>query len=306
MKPSLLIRLVASLVFAFSIVVGGCSASTKNSPPGAIADDFGQMVQITAIPQRIVSLAPSATEILFDLGLGDKVVGVDSYSDYPDAAKKVEKVGGFSDTDIEKVVSLRPDLVVAADIHKARVAPALRKAGLTVIGLDATSLEGVMADVRLMGKATGTTDAAEKLAGDLEKRMQAVAKKMSPLPDSQRPRVLVLVWQDPIWTAGGDTLQNDLVVKAGGVNIASSKTGQVEIPLETVVAADPQVIMAFAGVGMGDTIDWAKTEPRLANIAARKSNPPRVYPAADPYLRPAPRVVDALEELAKLLHPELY
>lgn len=305
MKPAFLIRLAASIVFILSLATVACSAKSSSKAPGTITDDFGDSVVISSIPQRIVSLAPSDTEMLFALGLGDKVVGVDSYSDYPVAAKNIEKVGGFSDTDVEKVVSLHPDLVVAADIQKADVAPRLRKAGLTVIGLDAKDLEGVIGDIRLLGRATGTEDTADKLAGSLQSRLQAVESKVSSIPESQRPTVFMLTFQDPLWTAGTGTLENDIIVKAGGVNVASGLSGYAQTSLENVVGWNPQVILASSANGMA-TLQWAQTDPRLANVLARSSNPQRVYSAPDIYAKAAPRAFDALEELAKLLHPELF
>ncbi|HLC23902.1 MAG TPA: ABC transporter substrate-binding protein, partial [Dehalococcoidia bacterium] len=258
MKRGLFVRLTISLALVLSFVGVGCTAAPK--VPGAFTDDMGRSVVIDAVPQRIVSLAPSNTEVLFALGLGDKVVGVDSFSDYPEAAKAIEKVGGFADTDIEKVVSLRPDLVVAANIHQKQIIPALEKLGIKVVGLDAKDLDGVLADVKLLGDITGESKRAGQLVDTLRKRIKAVSDKTKELSDLQRPRVLFVVWHDPIWAAGKQTLADDMIIKAGGVNIASGLTDYQTISLEKIVESDPQVIVAFGGdpSSMGGPFQWAK------------------------------------------------
>ena len=306
MKRGLFVRLTISLALVLSIVGVACTAAPK--VPGAITDDLGRSVVIDAVPQRIVSLAPSNTELLFYLGLGDKVVGVDSYSDYPEAAKAIPKVGGLYDPDIEKMVSLRPDLVVVTKGHEKQVIPALEQLGIKVVALWARDLDGVLADVKLLGDITGESKRAGQLVDTLRKRIKAVSDKTKGLSDSQRPRVLFVVWYDPIYVTGKQTVGDDIVIKAGGINIASGLDASLPLSLEKVVESDPQVIVASVG-DVGSEIlpfQWAKTEPRLANVAARKVAPPRIFPAGDIYQRPTPRAVDALEELAKYLHPELF
>ena len=306
MKRGLFVRLTISLALVLSIVGVACTTAPK--VPGAITDDLGRSVVIDAVPQRIVSLAPSNTELLFYLGLGDKVVGVDSYSDYPEAAKAIPKVGGLYDPDIEKMVSLRPDLVVVTKGHEKQVIPELEQLGIKVVGLDAKDLDGVLADVKLLGDITGESKRAGQLVDTLRKRIKAVSDKTKELSDLQRPRVLFVVWHDPIWAAGKQTLADDMIIKAGGINIASVLDASLPLSLEKVVESDPQVIVASVG-DVGSEIlpfQWAKTEPRLANIAARKAEPQRIYEAGDIYQRPTPKAVDALEELVKFLHPELY
>jgi len=304
---SRLLCIVASLV-VLAGAISGCATGAK--APGAVTDDLGRNVQIDTIPQRIISLSPSNTELVYALGLEDRLVGVTKFDNYPEAAQSKEKIGGYTDIDIEKVVSLKPDLVLASGIqHEAEVIPALEKLKLKVIGLDATTLTGALADVRLLGRITGTSGQAEKLASSLEDRIKAVREKVSGAASTKRPRVLFLVWHDPIWTAGGNTLDNDLLVIAGGTNIAAGLRGYQTISLEQVLAADPEVIIALTGHGDGkdDPFNWAMGEKRLADTSARKASLPRVYQVdADITARSSPRAVDGLEGLARLLHPELY
>jgi iron complex transport system substrate-binding protein len=277
------------------------------SPPGNIVDGLGRQVTINAVPQRIVSLAPSNTEILFALGLGDKVVGVTEYCNYPEAAKTKPKVGGFSTVDIEKVVSLRPDLVLATQIHSKTIIPALEKLGLTVVALTPSSLTGVLDSITLVGKITGQSKEASELIKDLSTRIKAIADKTQKLSPAQRPRVFYVTWHDPLWTAGTGTLSNDVISQAGGQNIASDITGDKTIDLETVINRDPEVIIVSVGMGTGEDSPWQyiKSESRLKNTQALLTG--RVYKIdGDLIHRPGPRIVEALEQMAQFIHPELF
>jgi iron complex transport system substrate-binding protein len=277
------------------------------SPPGNIVDGLGRQVTINAVPQRIVSLAPSNTEILFALGLGDKVVGVTEYCNYPEAAKTKPKVGGFSTVDIEKVVSLRPDLVLATQIHSKTIIPALEKLGLTVVALTPSSLTGVLDSITLVGKITGQSKEASELIKDLSTRIKAIADKTQKLSPAQRPRVFYVTWHDPLWTAGTGTLSNDVISQAGGQNIASDISGDKTIDLETVINRDPEVIIVSVGMGTGEDLPWQyiKSESRLKNTQALLTD--RVYKIdGDLIHRPGPRIVEALEQMAQFIHPELF
>jgi len=277
------------------------------SPPGNIVDGLGRQVTINAVPQRIVSLAPSNTEILFALGLGDKVVGDTEYCNYPEAAKTKPKVGGFSTVDVEKVVSLRPDLVLATQIHSKTIIPALEKLGLTVVALTPSSLTGVLDSVTLVGKITGQDKQASELVKDLSTRIKAIADKTQKLSPAQRPRVFYVTWHDPLWTAGTGTLSNDVISQAGGQNIASDISGDKTIDLETVINRDPEVIIVSVGMGTGEDLPWQyiKSESRLKNTQALLTD--RVYKIdGDLIHRPGPRIVEALEQIAQFIHPELF
>ena len=277
------------------------------SPPGNIVDGLGRQVTINAVPQRIVSLAPSNTEILFALGLGDKVVGVTEYCNYPEAAKTKPKVGGFSTVDIEKVVSLRPDLVLATQIHSKTIIPALEKLGLTVVALTPSSLTGVLDSITLVGKITGQSKEASELVKDLSTRIKSIADETQKLSHAQRPRVFYVTWHDPLMTAGTGTLSNDVISQAGGQNIASDITGDKTIDLETVINRDPEVIIVSVGMGTGEDSPWQyiKSESRLKNTQALLTD--RVYKIdGDLIHRPGPRIVEALEQMAQFIHPELF
>ncbi|MCJ7514960.1 MAG: cobalamin-binding protein [Dehalococcoidia bacterium] len=279
----------------------------QQSPPGNIVDGLGRKVTINAVPQRIVSLAPSNTEILFALGLGDKVVGDTEYCNYPETAKTKPKVGGFSTVDIEKVVSLRPDLVLATRIHDKTIIPALENLGITVVALTPHSLSEVLDSIKLVGKITGQDKEASALVKDLNTRIKEITDKTEKLSSGQRPRVFYVTWHDPLWTAGPGTISSDVISLAGGQNIASDITGDKTIDLETIINRDPEVIIVSVGMGTGEDLPWQyiKSESRLKNTQALLNS--RVYKIdGDLINRPGPRIVEALKQMAQFIHPELF
>ena len=284
-----------------------CLSCASPPPAGNVVDDLDRTINIDEIPQRIISLAPSNTEILFALGLGDRMVGVTEYCNFPEAAIAKPKVGGFSTVDIEKVVSLEPDLVLATQIHSKTAIPALEKLGITALALAPGSLDEVINDISLVGKITGQDKQASQLVDSLRTRIEAIASRTQNLAPGQRPRVLYLTWHDPLITAGTETLVDDIISKAGGQNIAYDISGHKAIALETVIHRDPQVIIASIGMGTGEDLPWqyAKNEPRLKNTEALLND--RVYKIdGDLAHRAGPRIVNALEQMAQFIHPELF
>ena len=276
--------------------------------PMTVTDDLGRTITIDKAPQRIISLAPSNTEILFDLGLGDRVVGDTIYCDYPEAAKGKAKVGGYSDIDIEKVVSLNPDLILAEDIHKAEVIPALERLGFKVYALVPHNLNEIMDSVSTIGRLTGTSKEAKSIVSDMQKRIKAITDKTLNLTDAQKPRVLYVIWQEPMMSSGVDTPIYEMITKAGGYSVVQNQTGFPALSLESVIDANPQVVIcnvdsSFPG---GDApLVFVQTEPRLKTIAAVVNG--KVYGInASLTNRPVPRIIDGFEWMAAMIHPELF
>ncbi len=295
------------LVIAFILLSLLAVACQRHPAPGNIIDDLGRSVRLDKVPQRIVSLSPSNTEIVFALGLDDKLVGVTTFCNYPEAAKAKPKVADFSKVDMERVVSVQPDLVLATSIHKETVIPALERLGIPVLGVFPETLEKLVADISLIGEVTGKEREAGQLVASMEGRIKAVTGKTGALSSADRPMVLHLTWYDPLWTAGSGTMIDDLIAKAGGKNIASDLTGHRTIDLETVIQRNPQAIVTMGGHGeAGDKLyNYVLNEPRLKVTQAVANQ--RVYKIdADLYARTTPRTVDALEQLARLIHPELF
>lgn len=303
-RPGIAILLLSVLV---AVACSPSPGEEKVSSSIEVTDQLGRVVRLDAVPQRIVSLAPSNTEILFALGLADRVVAVTDYCDYPPEAKEKPSIGGFITPNLEELIALSPDLIVAASIHEAKIIPQLEGRGLAVFVLAPKTVDDVLEAITLVGEITGNEAEATGLVAGMQGRIKAVTDKTDSLPEGQRPRVFYLVWHDPLMTAGSGTFQDDLIGKAGGTNIARDLTGWVDISLETVLAADPEVMIA--GIGHGKVKDpifqFLKTEPRLDDTDARRND--RVYGVdGDLVSRPGPRIVDGLEKLAQFIHPELF
>jgi iron complex transport system substrate-binding protein len=275
-----------------------------------VTDDLGRPVSITSTPQRIVSLSPSNTEILFALGLGDRVVGVTKYCNYPPEVEglkdsgKVDVVGGYVDPDFEKILSLRPDIVVASQIHGSGVVSLLVKQNIPVFVVDPNNLSGILLSIENVGKITGKAAEASALILQMRSRIKAVSDKVSSLP---KERVLYVVWHDPVQTAGSGTFDDEIIEMAGGVNIFHDLSGYAEVDPEAIAVRNPEVIIACTGMGTGadKPLQWAETERGLNLTDARKNG--RIYQAkGDLITRAGPRIVDGLEMFAKFIHPEAF
>jgi iron complex transport system substrate-binding protein len=315
-KPSYWGGLCLISLMLLSLLVACTTAPTEEpeSPVGVLTfpvemtDQAGRVVRVEKMPEKIISLAPSNTEIVYALGLEDRLVGVTEYCDYPEAAKEKPLIGGFSTVDIEKVVAIQPDLILATNIHKDEVLPQLERLGLTVLTLDPKTVDEILEAINLIGWFTGKKEEASHLVTEMDNRIKAVTDKTLALSEAQRPAIFYILWHDPLKTVSAETRIHELIVKAGGMNIAQDLEGDYPtMSLEAVLMANPQVIIACSGHGTGENLpfQFALTEPRLAEVDARRND--RVYEIdADLTSRPAPRIVDGLEKLAEFIHPELF
>jgi cobalamin transport system substrate-binding protein len=288
-------------LLSLALVLTACSPSGQTPAINYVFDDLGRLVAINGTPQRIISLAPSNTEILFALGLGNEVVGVTNYCDYPPEALNKTKVGGYADPDIERIVALNPDLVLVAYGTPMDIIINLAGLGLTVYGIKTTDLDDLLNDIRRVGEITDKEVEAQTLTSAMESRIQAVTNQTQEL--EQRPKVFYIVWGgegSALWTAGSGTFINELIEKAGGVNICQNITGYAEISLENVLASDPEIIITSEL-----SYDWAKNATELASTNASQSG--RIYTCDDNLVqRPGPRLVEGLEWFAHFIHPEIF
>ena len=290
-------------------LLASCTAPAEEAVPFSmeITDQLGRVVKLEKVPERIISLAPSNTEILFALGLADKVVGVTDYCDYPPEAKEKPSIGGFSTPNIEEVIALSPNLIFAASRHEKEIIPQLEKRGMTVFALNSKTLDEILEAITIVGGITGKEERASGLVAQMRDRIKAVTNKIDSLSQEQRPRVFYLTWHDPLKTPGSGTLHNELIQKAGGRNIFSELIGTQSVDLEVLVVRDPQVMLAGIGMGSGEDkpLQYFKTESRLQNTEAAKSD--RIYGIdMDLTGRAGPRIVDGLEKFAEFIHPELF
>ena len=312
-RPLVLWGLLALLIIALAGCAGAKApeasepAVTEAPESVSVVDDAGRTVEIVRNPQRLVSLAPSNTEILFALGLGDRVVGVTDFCDYPEKAKAIEKVGGMEHS-LEKIVALNPNLVVAIGGSPAQVEKAteMEKLGLAVLVLQPGDIEGIIANIELMGKATGAEKEASQLAAEMRKRFDDITTKTKGA--ESRPSVFFeLDATDPSkpYTPGAGSFIDTLISLAGGSNIAASAKMQwAQLSTEEIIAQDPEVIV-LGDAQYGMTAEMVKERPGWSVITAVKNG---AICSIDDILisRPGPRIIDGLEALARIIHPELF
>lgn len=303
-------------VLLFALLLAACAAPAAPEPtplptlePITLTDGLNRSVTLPAEgAQRVVSLAPSNTEILFAVGAGAQVVGRDEFSNYPPEAASLPSIGGsMGNYNAEAIIDLQPDLVLAAEINPPELVQSLAGLGLTVYYLpNPTDIEGVYANLLTVAQLTGHTADAEALVASLRQRVQAVQEKVAPL--SYAPVVFYeLDATDPNapFTTGPGTFMDLLIRMAGGINAASSAASPwAQFSAEELLVQNPQVIL-LGDAAYGVTVESVSARPGWDALDAVVNG--RVYPFNDDLAsRPGPRLVDGLEELAKLLHPEVF
>ncbi|MDR2720010.1 MAG: cobalamin-binding protein [Nitrososphaerota archaeon] len=275
--------------------------------PVTVTDDDGTEVTINSVPQRIVSLAPSSTEALFAVGAGDQVIGVTDFCDYPQAVitgketGRITSIGNYWMPAIEPIIALEPDLVIACGGGASdEAASKLRSMGYTVIVLDPHTVNDVINNLDVVGKATGHEKEAISVMDSLYARVDAIANKIADITD--KPKIYVEISDDPLMTVGPDSYMEDLIVLAGGKNIFDDAlTPYPVIGSEGVISKNPDIILsAFT------PIDSFSARSGWSSINAIKND--QVYKLEDDgiYVRPGPRFIDALEDLSQIIHPDIF
>jgi len=285
-------------VILITLIILGCVGKSCVT----VIDDFGYEVYVEKYPERIVSLSPSSTEILFALGLGDRVVGVTDQCNYPPEVLKLKEegkissVGGFSAVDVERVLRLKPDLVIASYGNGYQVVRTL-KDFVPVLCLNPKNVSGVMRDVMLIGKVCGVEGNATKLVEWMKDKMKVGKHRW-------KPRILHIVWNNPIWVSGRGTFVDDLIRLAGGTN-AVNESGWVVLSLEDLIRIDPDLIIVNSGDGMNSKgrnvlYEWIMGDENLKVLKAVRTG--RVYVIdSDLISRPSHRVVYVIENISNII-----
>lgn len=274
-----------------------------------IEDGLGRMVSITLPVQKIISLAPSNTEILFAIGAGDQLIGRDSVSNYPEQALEIADIGGgWGDLDTETILTMEPDLVLAAGLTAPEQIQTLESLDLTVFVVpNPTDLEGMFENLRIVAQITGHEQDADSLIADFAARVAAVEEAVAEV--EERPTIFYeLDATDPNapWTPGPGTFHDTLIAQAGGVNIGGVlESAWAQINLEELIQQDPDIILLGDNFYGGVTPEIVAARAGWDGLSAVQNE--QVYIFNDDIIsRPGPRLVEGLEELAKFLHPELF
>jgi iron complex transport system substrate-binding protein len=307
------IVLIASAAFIY-IYYQGQAPDEGLEALQSLVDDHGYTTSLTAYPEKIISVAPSCTEILFAIGAGDKVVAVTNYCNYPYdfvawiAEGNMTSVGDFTAPNLEVITALDPDLILASGGVQTDSVDNLRERGYKVLVLDPTSVDGILKNIELVGNATGNRDEATALVNDLTSRINAVGETVA---NATKPEVYYEVYYEitSSWTIGALAWQTELIEKAGGTNVfGDQQMDYYQYQTEALIVRNPDVIVLPAeGMGTGTQAgtDAVKARPGWDTTNAVQND--RIYQIdSDIIERAGPRVVDAIEQLAEFFHPELF
>ncbi len=302
MKKLLLATAIAVALILLAATVAGCQPEFQ---PGTFTDDAGRQVTIDRAPERIVSHVPPITETIFALGLGDRLVAVSDYCDYPEEAKEKPSIGNYYNPSIENIVAMEPDLVLT-DGHSDSIKP-LDDLGITFIVIDPTNIDEIFESIELLGRATGEQSAAEALIKEMR---DGFAKTTDKVAGATPRRVIYLIDATEInnpWTAGPGSFPDYLITMAGGSNVAArAGTAWAQLSIEEIIDADPEYIILPGSHGTAFTPREALEE----NAAWRETTAVKegniFIVEGDLVEGFGPRIVQGLEELARIIHPELF
>jgi iron complex transport system substrate-binding protein len=310
--PSATLRFAAALqvfVLALTTLFTSACSRPQNSYPSSsssatreVTDEAGRRVRIPLKLDRIVSLAPNLTEIVYAVGAGDRLVGRTSYCDYPPAAKSVAEVGDTMQPSVERIIALKPQLVLISTASQLEtLTKQLTEQGIAVYVTNPNSIDQVFSSIETLGELLGTRDQAKQVVTDLRRRTQAVQAAVANQPTV---KVFYQISDEPLYTIGRDAFLTDLIRRAGGISAtADVPTAFPRYSDEAALASQPDAIILPTGGAAGNAN--STVAPALRNSPAARNN--RVYKINDDLLaRPGPRLIDGLEQLARALHPEAF
>jgi iron complex transport system substrate-binding protein len=269
-----------------------------------IQDPIGRTLSVPENPKRVVALAPSITEIVFELGQSHRLVGATRYSNYPSAAGRLPKVGSYVQLSLEKIVALNPDLCIAIkDGNPKPVVDRLQAMQIPVYVVNPYNLETVIKTIRALGRLLNANEKANLLSSSIEERLQRV--RIGVAKRKRSPRVFVQIGISPIISIGTGTFIHDLITTAGGINVAAGRAPYPRFSREQVLALSPDV-MIITSMARQAAFEKVKREwHRYKQIPAIRDQ--RIHLVdSDIFDRPSPRLIDALELVAALIHPELF
>lgn len=306
-------RLAAALLLVLALGLGavalaacggeddGASPAASAAGPITVTDDADAEVTLEQPAERVVSLAPANTEIVFAIGAGDKLVGVTTFCDYPEEAKAKPKIGDFANPNVEKIVGMQPDLVLAAGGIQASLREKFEGLGIPVYIVDPLTMDETTATITELGQLMDVEDEAASVVADMDAAVTEVQDKVAGL---DKPTVFFEVYPKPMMTAGTGTLIDELITLAGGENIgAEAGEGYPNFSTEVLLQKDPAVYIAPKGNQMDP--GEISERPGFDQLSAVADG--RVFVVEDNLVvRPGPRTAQGLMELAQMIHPEAF
>ncbi|NLM44033.1 MAG: cobalamin-binding protein [Clostridiales bacterium] len=268
-----------------------------------ITDLKGRKIILDKKPERIISLSPTNTEIVFALGAGDKLVGITSYCDYPEETKYIEKIGDFENPNIELIKKMNPDLVLAGGFLQEELIDALEGLDITVASTEAADVESIFDSLAMIGKLLREEEKAEEIINNIHRTIDEVENKVA---DKDKPKVFYLVWKEPIFTTGRGTYINEIVQIAGGYNIASDMEGWAQYSFEELLKQNPDILVAaYHSTDEGMNKEDIMKDEFFSKLECVKKGNIHIMSDDNIVSRPGPRIIDAINEMAEALHGDL-
>lgn len=309
------IRLLASFMVLSILALAGCGGNAEESVTKetneqeanqsyTVADDRGKEISFDKVPETVISLQPSNTEILFALGVGDKVIGVTDYDKWPEEVKNIEKVSDSVNVNVERVVELNPDVVFAYTIGGEEQVEQLESAGLKVFVIQsASSIEDIYGDIRQIAQVMGVEEKGNKLVDDIKGQLAGIKEKTAAV--GQKRKVYFEIAPAPdIWSIGSGTFQQQIIEAAGVENIFADQQGWFSVTEEDVILRNPDAIITTVNYSE-DPVKEILSRKGWESITAIQNGEVHAL-NADLLDRPGPRIAEAAELIAKTIYPELY
>lgn len=301
-KKSILISTFLFFILNLFLLIG---LSNTIDYPLTVIDVTGTAVTIPQEPQRIISTAPDNTEILFALGLKNKIVGITNYCNFPEETKNMEKIGEMSPLNFEKIVSLKPDFILAYAGFQLQEIPRLRELGLKVIVIEPLNLQETLKSIQMVATVCGIPEKGNILVENLSQRIDQIKTAVFNLKITKKPKIFIGGIYETIWTPGEGTLFDELISLAGGINMAAGFSGWTKISPEFIVKEDPDIIIIPIGaMNPGDELKIKENiyqRPGWSNLSAIKNQ--KIFLVnEDLFFRAGPRSVDGLERLYKIFY----
>ena len=271
---------------------------------GSVTDQVGRTLVVPENPTRVIALAPSITEIIYDLGQEKRLVGVTQYSTYPSEAELLPRVGSYVRLDIEKIVALKPDLCLATkDGNPKHIVDKIVSLGIPVYVINPQNLQQIMDTITRLGSLLHAEQTAAALVSDMEKRIGQVQARVKNMPD--RPRVFFQIDAEPLFSAGTDTFIHELIELAGGINTTAGEVSYPRYSWEDIIVLQPEIVLISSMAG-GLTPEYLLNSWKKWNLLSAVKNDQIFVVDAELFDRPTPRLVDGLEVIAAIIHPELF
>ena len=289
--------IILILVLTFLLQAGGIFAEQ-------VTDQVGRTLIVPENPVRIIALAPSITEIIYDLGQEKRLVGVTQFSTYPSEAESLPRVGSYIRLDIEKIISLKPDLCLATkDGNPKHIIDKIVSLGIPVYVINPRNLQQIMDAITSLGSLLHAKQAAAELVIKMEKRIGQVQARVK--KGNRKPRVFFQIDAEPLFSAGTNTFIHELIELAGGINTTAGEVSYPRYSWEDIILLQPEIVLISSMAGGLEPEYLVKSWKRWALLSAVKNN--QIYVVdAELFDRPTPRLIDGLETIAAIIHPELF